>query len=237
MSDLRVGLIAEGETDRIVIEAALKVILDRPFVLSMLQPDTSKAFGDAGQFGGGWGGVYRWCRQLVKMHPQVEVNPTLTEFNLILVHLDADVAGMRYEESNIDNGLTDLPCQHACPPVEDSVNALRKVVAGWLNLPPTGTLPARWAYCTPSKCTEAWVVAALYQSTESAILTNIECNCGLETWLSQRPVREGRLVRSGKKKPLAYLKIAQKVTDGWESICTHCSQATRFRDEVRATLA
>lgn len=36
MSELRVALIAEGPTDAIVIEAALKALLPRPFVLTQL---------------------------------------------------------------------------------------------------------------------------------------------------------------------------------------------------------
>jgi hypothetical protein len=57
MSDLRIGLVAEGKTDQVVIEAALKAILERPFILTLLQPETSDPFGDAGPLGGGWGGV------------------------------------------------------------------------------------------------------------------------------------------------------------------------------------
>ena len=43
---LRIALVAEGPTDRIVIEAALKAILgERTFVLTQLQPEGSIAFG------------------------------------------------------------------------------------------------------------------------------------------------------------------------------------------------
>ena len=64
MSDrLRIALVAEGSTDRVVIEAALRFILgSRPFVLNQLQPVGSVAFGP---MGAGWSGVYRWCQQAV----------------------------------------------------------------------------------------------------------------------------------------------------------------------------
>jgi len=236
MSDLRIGLIAEGKTDQIVIQASLKAILSQSFVLTLLQPETSDALGGAGPLGGGWGGVYGWCRQLMTMQYAVGANPSLIDFDLIIIHVDADIAGKHYSDYGISNGLNNLPCERPCPPPEDSVDALRSVVAGWLNLPSTGGLPVQWVFCTPSKCTEAWVIAALYKSTVPTILNEIECNGGLESWLSQRPVREGKLIRSGKKQTTAYLKIAQRVTDGWGDICSHCSQAIRFGDAVRATL-
>lgn len=48
MSDVRIGLVAEGKTDLVVIEAALQSILgDRSFVLKLLQPETSAPFGGA----------------------------------------------------------------------------------------------------------------------------------------------------------------------------------------------
>lgn len=237
MSDLIIALIAEGNTDYTVIEAALKAILDRPFVLTLLQPETSASFGDGGPFGGGWGGVYHWCRKLVSMQCPVEANPSLADFDLILVHVDADVAGMRYEEANIYDGRMDLPCESPCPPPEGSVNALQDVVARWLGFPSAGALPKRWAFCSPSKCIEAWVVVALYRGTEPEIMEDIECNPRLETWLSQRPVREGRLVRGRKKQTSAYRSISQRVTADWKDICAYCSQATRFDDEVRASLS
>lgn len=52
MSDLRVALIAEGPTDVVVIEAALKALLPRSFVLAQLQPEPTRP-----KMGTGWGGV------------------------------------------------------------------------------------------------------------------------------------------------------------------------------------
>lgn len=236
MSNLNIALIAEGKTDYIVIEAALKSILGYPFVLKLLQPETSDAFGGAGLFGGGWGGVYRWCRQVVSMECPVGANPTLTGYDLVLVHVDADVAGNRYEEAGIEEGRNDLPCELPCPPPEASADALRDVVAGWLDLPSWSAMPERWAFCIPSKCTEAWVVAALYRETEPLFMINLECNSRLENWLSQRPVREGKLIRGNRKQVSAYRGVAKKVADDWRGICGHCSQAVRLENDVLSVL-
>lgn len=239
MSDLRIGLVAEGKTDQIVIEAVLGAILDQPFVLTLLQPETSDPFGGAGPFGGGWPGVYRWCRQIVSMSWPIADNPSLAGFDAILLHLDADVAGMRYDEANIEDGRNDLPCERPCPPAEDSVNALREVAARWVDLRSPDVLPKKWVFCNPSKCTEAWVIVACYvdaPSAEQNILPNIECNPDLVKWLSQRPVQDRLLVRGGKRLPSGYKKIAPRVKRQWSNVVNLCSQASRFENELRSGL-
>jgi len=239
MSDLRIALVAEGPTDRIVIEAALKAILNHPFILTLLQPETSDPFGGVGPFGGGWGGVYRWCRQVVSMPCPVGENPDLMQFDLILIHIDADVAGMRYEDANIRDGRTDLPCERPCPPAEDTVNELREVMARWLDFPAASALPGKWLFCNPSKCVEAWVVAA-HEHAEPlfvrSMMSNLECNLSLERDLSNMPITSRRLIRGGKKQTLEYRKIAPQIQAEWVHIVQSCSQAARFDGEVKTTL-
>jgi hypothetical protein len=91
MSELRVALIAEGPTDAIIIEAALKAILDRPFVLQTLQPEATRPTA-----GAGWCGVFKWCRAFAERgSARLENDPTLPGFDLFVVHVDADVAEKR----------------------------------------------------------------------------------------------------------------------------------------------
>ncbi|MBF0495617.1 MAG: hypothetical protein HQK58_03425 [Deltaproteobacteria bacterium] len=236
MSELSIALVAEGPTDKIIIEAALKTIVGRPFVLTLLHPETSASFDGAGPLGGGWGGVYRWCRKFLSMPYPAGENPSLDGFDLVLLHVDADVAGMRYSDANIHDGRADLPCERPCPPAESSVNALRGVVAAWLDLSSVAALPEKWVFCNPSKCTEAWVVAALYRMTRPEIMTEIECNQGLVSWLSLMQIEERTLIRGGKKKPKAYVKISDKVTADWSAVCQHCTQAARFDHEVKTVV-
>jgi len=239
MSDMRIALVAEGKTDQIVIEAALKAILDRPFILTLLQPETSDPFGGAGSLGGGWGGVYRWCRQVVSMLCPVAENPDLAEFDMILLHVDADVAGMRYADANIRDGRTDLPCELPCPPAADTVNALREVVARWLDLPSAGDLPGRWLFCNPSKCVEAWLFAGYENALPllmGNIMQNIECKLSLESWLSIMPIRNRCLIRGGKKRTAGYRKAADQIQAEWRHVVHSCSQSARFDGEVRASL-
>jgi hypothetical protein len=240
MSDLSIALVAEGKTDQIVISSALKAIVPRPFVLTLLQPETSDPLGGAGVLGGGWGGVYRWCRQLVSMQYSVGANPSLAAFDLVLLHVDADVAGMSYSDAKIDDGRTDLPCERPCPPAEDSVNALREAALGWIDLTPAVGLPERWVFCNPSKCTEAWVIAALYGATGNDILKGLECNLALEEWLCRRPKTEGKIIKRKNQKTRkitsAYRNIANRVTNNWGLVQDLCPQSIRFTHDIQGRL-
>ena len=51
---LQIGLVAEGHTDFVIIEAALSAILDCSFVLTLLQPEPTQP-----TLGSGWSGVLK----------------------------------------------------------------------------------------------------------------------------------------------------------------------------------
>ncbi|MCX5685301.1 MAG: hypothetical protein NT049_16715, partial [Planctomycetota bacterium] len=134
MSDpVRIALVAEGPTDRVVIQAALRAILsDRRFVLTQLQPEGTLAFGT---MGGGWTGVYRWCKQAAaRGGGRLGSDELLFQnYDLLILHVDADVAGMRYADDSITPKPGDgaLPCELPCPPAADTTNALRTVLLSW----------------------------------------------------------------------------------------------------------
>src|SRR5580658_10598329 len=158
---LRIALIGEGVTDYVVLSAAMESMLSgRSFDLKLLQPEGSLAFtgaGDAGPLGGGWKGVYKWCIQsAVRGSGHVSDDPVFVSYDLMVVHLDADVAG-----EDPANDATDpipelagrLPCEQPCPPASATTGALRAVMSSWLGEAET---PPRTVLCTPSKSTEAW---------------------------------------------------------------------------------
>jgi len=170
---LRVALVAEGPTDRTVIQAALRAALPaRPFVLQQLQPEGSLAFGP---LGAGWTGVYRWCRQAAKRGAGRLGSDFLLfqNYDLLILHLDADVAGMEYGHGSIVPAAGDgpLPCERPCPPVRDTTDLLRAVLLSWCG---EMAVPPRTVICMPSKSTEAWVVAALFPD-DRAVRIAIEC--------------------------------------------------------------
>ena len=230
---LRIALVAEGPTDAVVIEAALRAMLGgRPFVLTQVFPEDSSAFGSMGT---GWVGVYKWCHGAA-----ARGNGRLSgdglffstgNYDLLLLHLDADVAGYHYSNGSLNPLPTDgvLPCAKACPPPEATTNELRKVLLSWCGEAAT---PSRTVLCMPSKNTEAWVVALLF-STDQAIVQGIECYLNPESRLGQQP----KAVRIRKKKR-DYLSRSAQLEQAWPRIATPAGvgEALRFQTEFLAAV-
>lgn len=231
MSELRVALIAEGETDAIVIGAALKALLPRPFVLTQLQPEPIPPR----RLGEGWGGVLRWCDKFAQRgYAHLETDPTLPGYDLFVVHIDADVTGMAYADygpecanTAAQRGWPALPDAIPCPPPTGSVDAMRACLLAWTNMQATG---ASTVLCVPSKAVDAWLTAAVLNEGH-ALLTGLECNLNLEAQLSALPMAQ-RI----KKTPRVYRAKEQIVTDNWATVRQQCTQAERFSIEVTAAV-
>jgi hypothetical protein len=233
MSDpLRIALVAEGPTDKIVIEAALKSILDdRSFILKQLQPEGSLAFGPLGS---GWTGVYRWCRQASQRGQGWLSRDALlfAAYDLLILHVDADVAGMRYEDSSIapaqSNG--ELPCERPCPPASATTNCLRRVVLCWCG---EERVPNRVVFCMPSKSTEAWVLAALFPS-DVAMRDGIECYPDPEIRLGQQKKRH-RI----RKCQRDYQERVEVFCDKWHELAGNSGlgEAQRFHNAFKKAVA
>ncbi|MEZ4301990.1 MAG: hypothetical protein R3B70_44080 [Polyangiaceae bacterium] len=226
MSDLRVALIAEGPTDKVVIEAALKALLPRPFVLNLLQPEPTRP-----KMGTGWGGVLRWCLDFAKRgNAQLEDDPTLPGFDLFVLHADADVAERAYVDCGAElarlateRGWPVLPNRVPCPPASGSADVVRGCLLAWAGL---GAPGPKTVLCVPSKAIDAWLVAAVLDDGH-ALLTDLECNLNVEPQLGALP-RAQRI----KKTRLEYLAREKAVTAGWPVVRQRCSQAERFSTEV-----
>lgn len=148
MSDLRIALVAEGPTDRIILEKALEAVLkERSFVLQQLQSENLKP-----KLGGGWCGALRWCQAARTRHRgPLDDDPTLQTFDLVILHLDADVAGKKYadcgpslEEQARKHSWGPLPCSRPCPPASQSAAALGFVLRSWLGGATPGEKTLLW---------------------------------------------------------------------------------------------
>jgi hypothetical protein len=226
MSELRVALVAEGPTDRTIIESALKAVLGAPFVLTVLQPEATRPV-----MGGGWCGVFKWCRDFAaRASASLEEDPILENFDLFILHLDADVAEMAYEDGGAavvgaSQGLLPLPCSRPCPPPSDAVDGIRKRLINWLGV---ATVGPRTVLCVPSKSSEAWLAAAVLP-TDHAVLAGIECDLHPEARLGQLP-KDQRIQKSRR----AYQEHAPTTKSQWPRVEAACSQALRFRNDVQA---
>ncbi len=233
MSDpLRIALVAEGPTDRIVIEAALRAMLgDRPFVLKQLQPEGSLVFGERG---GGWAGVCRWCRQArTRGNGKLSGDALVFEnFDLVVLHLDADVAGATYAEGRLTQEPGDgaLPCEQPCPPASATTIPLRTVLLTWCG---ETDVPNRTVLCTPSKNTEAWVMAALFPG-DAAVRQGIECFSNPESRLTQQ--RKPRRIRKAQRD---YSQRTEQIESAWPALVASglVSEATGFQVSVLAVVA
>ncbi len=241
MSDYTIGIVVEGPTDRIVIEAALQSILaGKTYTLTQLQPESSEALGNDvfGTTGTGWGGVYQFCRQIVSMGEGLANHPSLRRYDFLIIHLDADVAEKKYSDANITMPpANDLPCVKPCPPADDTVQALKRVVLGWLSI--DDQHPRSFVMCIPSKCTEAWVGTALYGCTDGEELNDIECKHDIENYLAQKPAGE-RLIRNrgGKMKKIVarYSEKSDQIRDQWGYVTRKCEQALLFTEDITALI-
>jgi hypothetical protein len=228
MSDLRVALVCEGKTDEILIEAALKALLPRPFVMTVLQPEPIRPV-----LGTGWGGVLRWCDEFAKRgYPQLEDDPTMPGFDLFVIHVDADVAdksdsdyGPESARVAVERGWPTLPMTVACPPPTGSVDAVRACLLAWAKMRAPGP---KTVLCVPSKAVEAWLTAALFNHG-NALLAGLECNSNLEAQL-----RTLRMAERIKKTPRDYRARVQSVTGNWSVVRQRCSQAERFSVDIEA---
>lgn len=229
MSELRVALMAEGPTDSVLIEAALMAILDRPFTLTTLQPESTRP-----RLGTGWCGVFKWCREFAaRSYASLEADPTLPGFDLFVIHVDADVAEKSYADGGAPlvaaaQGLPSLPCARPCPPPTGAADELRTRMLAWLGLVQVGP---RTVLCVPSKAIEAWLAAGVLEKPHP-LLSELECKSNLETQLARLPKKK-RIKRKSEKE---YREHASSVTREWARVTQTCTQAVRFHSEVHAAL-
>jgi len=234
MSDpIRIALVAEGPTDRIVLEAAIRRLLgDTPFKIQQLQPEESLGFLSPG-CGLGWGGVYRWCRKAVERSGgEIENDILFRTYRILIVHLDADVGEEEYSNAGIDDMENDLPCAEPCPPASDTTNRLRSTLLRWLG---RATTPANTVLCTPSRNTESWVLCALYPGDAVVTSGTLECFESPETRLQAKPLR-GRIISGGKKHLASYRARQDEICTAWPTVREICSEADRFSIEFLAVL-
>ena len=230
---LHIAVVVEGPTDEIVLKAILEALLpDTELVFHRLQPEGSVAFGSApsGSTGVGWAGVYRWSRQAVSEGDgSVSGSLALLNHDLLIVHVDADVAGKTYADGNIrDAPCDDLPCEQPCPPPHETTNALRAVVLNWLG---EQECPPRIVLCTPSKNIEAWVLAAICPKNNVIRRNDWECRPNPEGQLAALPIHQ-----RFRKRPEDYRGKQAEITEAWPQVSARLTEAARFETEFLAAV-
>lgn len=230
MSERRIALVAEGPTDYEVIHAALKAILPERFTLTLLQPEPTQP-----AMGSGWGGVLKWCLAAgARRAAPLDTDPTLEGFDLLVIHLDVDVAQAQYADCGLEvdaqaavNGWVGLPCHMPCPPVVNTCARLEAALHSWLNPARAG---GKTVLCLPAQSSGAWLAAATLPA-DHALMAGVECNVALEARLEQLP-----LAQRIRKRAREYRAHAGQVTANWGVVKALCSQAAAFERDVQAAL-
>ena len=223
---IRIALVAEGPTDRIVLESALTSMLaGRSFILKQLQPEDSLPFGEAGT---GWVGVYRWCQKTVaRANGALRKDILYFSYDILILQLDADVAEKRYSDGNISEIVQDLPCVQACPPPTATTNALRKILLRWAG---ESVTPPKTVLCSPSKSMEAWVVAALFPD-DAAVASGIECHNNADARLGQQP-----LAQRIRKRQQDYTEKSEQLKSAWPRLVANLEEPARFQSDLLAII-
>lgn len=152
---LTVRVVCEGPTDFTVIRSMIQA-LGVDAVVTPIQPeDNGNLLGHAGELGGGWKGVKRWCQEAAG--PVLRI--TRANADVVVIHCDADIAA----EPEHD-------CVRPCPPASSTADEVRQLIQGWLGLHP---LPKEITLCVPAWATEAWVFWALFPTAPQ--IAGLEC--------------------------------------------------------------
>jgi hypothetical protein len=158
MSDVvRVGVVAEGPADHAILEQILVAHFGPKDVeYTALHPELSVAFtAVSSDLGFGWGGVFRWARSVRdEGRGSLTGSYVIGAFDVLVVHVDCDVARASYADIGIDGDPNDLPCALPCPPATATIGLLEKVVLAWLG--EVGP-PKPLVLCIPAQATEGWL--------------------------------------------------------------------------------
>ena len=232
-SPIRIAVAVEGPTDAIAIEAIVSAVFpDADPEIQTLQPEGSAAFGmkSLAGMGNGWAGVYRWVGQAVKEGGGSMSGCSVLDFHdILIVHVDADVAHKTYISANINEAPEDdLPCDQACPPASATTDALQAVMLGWLR---EADCPQKVVLCTPSKSIDTWVLAAVCPENRMVSRNDWECNLDPSAQLGTLP----KALRF-KKNVRDYRSRQNIVTENWHAVAARLSEASRFESDLLSSM-
>lgn len=232
---MNIATVVEGPTDRLVLQAVLDGLFPGEHRYFPLQPSVT-----FGEMGTGWKGVRRWCRETWQRESdlsQLLSNATGVALDLLVIHIDADVAA----EPDLQEGdapiISDVA--YPCPPITATVEQLRKVVLRWLHL---DIMPPQVILAVPAQDTENWTFAALFSDDPLCARPDYECthkgqaHPGFCLTLK----KYGRLLRRAdrriQKPQRDYARVVPHIVANWSRVREICSQAEQFTLDAQTCL-
>ena len=175
MTPLRIGVVAEGKTDRVVLEEllagqlkALRPSLETEFINIQPDPDAT-----SGSIDGGWTHVKQWChanppdrRQIIYLGRALFASDLDTKrCDILLVILDADAS----EHIAKNSGVQPPP---PAPSAVDRRLFIRHILDSWL-WPGGLGVRERHILAAAVEAIEAWLVAALSRAPDPETITDL----------------------------------------------------------------
>ena len=233
MSELRIGIIAEGKTDFTLIEKIAKSVLhSHEIVFTKISPTEDELLGVQPKTEGfGWKSVYFACHNLIN---RVEMlRETENMFDAILIHLDGDVSQSTYSAANIEyEGENALPCYDCNCSVGENCEKLKEIILNWID----SAVDFKIVFCIPYISTAVWAAYLLYENDRESILENTSAE-QLNSYLLQKGKSEGRLIRKKqgniKKINDGFEVAAEKISlEVWKNMIEVFEQAKNFNLEL-----
>lgn len=248
MRTVRVGLVAEGPTDLIIIKSLLGAVIDdfSPKItvdFLDLQPSRSRSIAGSSE-DGGWRNVHAWCER----HPPSEraqdffsgsaFEGELDGFfcDILVIHIDADICKI-FRAAGDPKRLPPLPSLKI--PANDPKRMLTystKVLEHWLDISHPDSAADRHVLAPAVEHTESWVVCTddRYKDAEKIG----DCK-GLAHFIYYAAL--GREAPKGVKglgrdKRSKYQTIAQYAAGKVDTIASRCSSFRNLERNFRLTV-
>lgn len=223
MTELRIGVVAEGPTDQIVLRHLLTAYCkgvhpDITPVFKDLHPNRDGTSSSSPE--GGWTTVYGWCLDNKPAERKIRY---LTrdlfaggldekQCDLILVHMDSDIS------EEVGDKSTAIPVPDATSTPEQRGDFIRKTLLEWLW--PEGSIPDGRHIAAPAvEAVETWLVAALSEDERPEASKNI-----LRRLIEVDYASRGRVAPEK-------AKGIRKKPDRYETLSAHCAgKVTQIAD-------
>lgn len=232
MASRRIAFVGEGKTDLSIFESALQAIPGNEHsVITQIQPpfDALAAVGSSREFGGGWVGVLRWCFEHRATGEAPLRNTILTNFDVVVVHLDSDIAS--------EPELSAVGLVHPCPPASEASDIILLYVASLLEIEASELGESRVVPMIPSQATETWIIGGFFASMYVGP-PELECHPDPAMWLYGKVPRFVRMHGGRLRKNAATYVDQRSVIAGlWPVICENCSSARTFFQDLSDVLS
>jgi len=229
----RIAFIVEGKTDYYVLTSLVSMWLKGHYIPTQIQPESSN-FGT----GEGWGGVFKWCRQVRENTKNKFLSdPLFTQFDLVLIHIDGDVSFSHYSDIGIDTPPnSDIPCYKKGDSASTIILKLEKVLANWCGIT---DFPIKVITVIPVMATEAWLFSGLVPNDNRIIQKTIEQEFYPDDLFVTQP-KGLRLVRKNgdrnKKETKRYREAMPTFCNSWSNVTSVCHGAKLFDQKFHQSL-